>query len=144
MAKSIDLPPQLWYIRIYLALNILKEFVMDFGEFITSEVREFLNMHREYLQLKDTGEIFEHWNDFVDTRSYIVFPDYGFSFLMEKVEGFSIQFSNYIKNNNIPSDALKTPSQVSYFVVYDAGCQLIEKIYSKNNLLGFLRTEKID
>ena len=48
---------------------------MDFGEFITSEVREFLNMHREYLQLKDTGEIFEHWNDFVDTRSYIVFPD---------------------------------------------------------------------
>ena len=117
---------------------------MDFGEFITSEVREFLNMHREYLQLKDTGEIFEHWNDFVDTRSYIVFPDYGFSFLMEKVEGFSIQFSNYIKNNNIPSDALKTPSQVSYFVVYDAGCQLIEKIYSKNNLLGFLRTEKID
>lgn len=117
---------------------------MDFGEFITHEVNEFLNVRYEDFQRKEIGEIFEHWNDFVDTRSYVVFPDYGFSFLMEKVEGFSIQFSNYIKNNNIPSDALKTPSQVSYFVVYDAGCQLIEKIYSKNNLLGFLRTEKID
>lgn len=117
---------------------------MDFGEFITHEVNEFLNVRYEDFQKKEIGEIFECWNDFVDTRNYVVFPDYGFSFLMEKVEGFSIQFSNYIKKNNIPSDALKTPSQVSYFVVYDAGCQLIAKIYSKNNLLGFLRAEKID